>query len=202
MWLSGMRNVPAIELRTPIWCLTCFRSGRVAGSTSQTSSKPASAMGPNTIETALYERHLREKRSFRRYSRPTRIAIGTQRGLPENRKPETLPDSELRRQAQLFTSHSWPPIWIRRCVLRSANRVRILIGRLGHYQPAPDLEERCRAFGSHRWRTEASRENRGKARPVSLVSSKLFGSSMHDFHPGRQLELAHSPLQELNGAAR
>ncbi len=38
MWLSGIKNVLAMELSTPIWCLTRFRSGEVAGSISQMSS--------------------------------------------------------------------------------------------------------------------------------------------------------------------
>jgi len=39
MWLSGIRNVPATADSTPIWWRTRRRSGRVAGSISQISSK-------------------------------------------------------------------------------------------------------------------------------------------------------------------
>ncbi len=39
MWLSGIRNVVATGLRTPIWWRTRVRSGLVAGSISQISSK-------------------------------------------------------------------------------------------------------------------------------------------------------------------
>ena len=39
MWLSGIRNVVAATLRTPIWWRTRLRSGVVAGSISQMSSK-------------------------------------------------------------------------------------------------------------------------------------------------------------------
>ncbi len=35
MWLSGIRNASATGARTPIWCRTCVRSGRVGGSISQ-----------------------------------------------------------------------------------------------------------------------------------------------------------------------
>ena len=91
MWLSGIRNVPAIELRTPIWCLTCLRSGRVAGSTSQTSSKPPVAIDLTLPRPELRRRHLREERSFRWDSRAARVAIRTRSHLPEHRKAEGLP---------------------------------------------------------------------------------------------------------------
>src|SRR4051812_20211739 len=42
MWLSGMRNEWATLLIVPIWWRTCFRSGLVGGSISQTSSKDMS----------------------------------------------------------------------------------------------------------------------------------------------------------------
>ena len=39
MWLSGIKNAHATSLITPIWCRTCMRSGRVAGSISHINSK-------------------------------------------------------------------------------------------------------------------------------------------------------------------
>ena len=39
MWLSGIRNEVAMGLSTPIWWRTRVRSGVVAGSISQTTSK-------------------------------------------------------------------------------------------------------------------------------------------------------------------
>ena len=51
MWLSGMRNECATGLRTPIWWRTRLRSGEVAGSISQTSSK---GRGPGVMERSGY----------------------------------------------------------------------------------------------------------------------------------------------------
>ncbi len=46
MWLSGMRNVVATRLSTPIWWRTRVRSGVVAGSISQISSNGVPVMAP------------------------------------------------------------------------------------------------------------------------------------------------------------
>ncbi len=44
MWLSGIKNALAIGLSTPIWWRTRVRSGVVAGSISQISSKARSGI--------------------------------------------------------------------------------------------------------------------------------------------------------------
>ena len=80
MWLSGMRNVVAIGLSTPIWCRTRFRSGVVAGSISQTTSKAGGGHRPAHAE-ALGEADVADgQRPARRRPRGRAPIRSTRRG--------------------------------------------------------------------------------------------------------------------------